>query len=60
MSERELEILKTALESDIIYQKKQLEEISEYGGGDIRFEIWLDETEKLHRKISQLLFESKV
>ena len=46
----ELEILKSALEGDIIYQKKQLETID-----DVRFEVWLEDTQKLHKKVvSQL------
>lgn len=45
-SAEELEIIKTALESDIKFQKEQLDEI----GNDLRFAIWLSETDKLHKK----------
>lgn len=48
LSIRELEILKAALEGDVQRQKYQLNEI----GSDIRFEIWLHETEMLLRKVS--------
>lgn len=51
----ELEIIKSALECDINFQKKQLKEI----GNDIRFEMWLDDTQLLHKRISTHLMEMK-
>lgn len=55
----EMEILKSALEGDIIRQKKFLEELAEEGGSDIRFEMWLDDTQRLHRKVTLKLMDMK-
>lgn len=48
----EMEILKSALEGDIGRQKTYLEKLAEQGGSDVRFELWLDETERLLKKVS--------
>lgn len=50
----ELDIIKTALEGDIIRQKKEIEEID-----DIRFQKWLFDTEELYKKVSNELFTRK-
>lgn len=51
----ELEIIKSALEQDIIHQKKQLEEVV----NDIRFELWLFNTEDLYKKVTKDLAARK-
>lgn len=55
----EMEILKSALEGDIGRQKKYLEELAEKNGSDVRFEMWLDESERLLKKVSLKLFDMK-
>lgn len=50
----ELEIIKASLEGDIVLQKKQLEEID-----DIRFEMWLLDTQEIHKKVSIELMNRK-
>jgi hypothetical protein len=53
----ELEILKSALAGDIIKQKDYLDKCKVK---DKPFEDWLNESKKLHRKVSSLLFDMKV
>jgi len=53
----EYEIIKSALEQDITHQKKQIEDPN--FGEDIRFEMWLIETQELHKKVSNHLMELK-
>ena len=55
----EMEILKSALEGDIARQKDYLDEMSEQGGSDVRFEMWLDESQRLLKKVSLKLFDMK-
>lgn len=55
----EMEIIKSALELDITHQKKFLAELAEQGGSDIRFEMWLDDTEILYKKVRSELFDMK-
>lgn len=56
----EMEILKSALEGDIARQKDYLDEMSEQGGSDVRFEMWLDESQRLLKKVTLKLFDMKV
>ena len=55
----EMEILKSALEGDIIRQKKFLDELAEQDGSDIRFEVWHDDTIRLHKKVALKLMDMK-
>lgn len=56
----EMEILKSALEGDIARQKDYLDEMADQGGSDVRFEIWLDESQRLLKKVTLKLFDMKV
>lgn len=58
-TEHELEILKTTLECDIMHQKKSLQQIEENGGSDIRFEMWLEDSKQLFRKVTLMLSDMK-
>jgi hypothetical protein len=51
---KELEIMKAALEGDVIRQKKHIETID-----NIEFQKWLVDTEQLLKTISLMLFERK-
>lgn len=55
----EMEILKSALEGDIARQKDYLDELAEQNGSDVRFEMWLDESQRLLKKVSLKLFDMK-
>lgn len=55
----EMEILKSALEGDIARQKDYLDELAEHNGSDVRFEMWLDESQRLLKKVSLKLFDMK-
>lgn len=55
----EMEILKSALEGDIMRQKEYLTKLTEDGGSDVRFEMWLDESQRLLKKISVKLMDMK-
>jgi len=55
----ELEIIKSALEGDILRQKKFLNELAEQGGSDIRFEIWMIDSQKLLEKVTLKLMNMK-
>lgn len=59
LSIEEMEIIKSALEGDIIRQKKFLKVLEEQGGSDIRFEIWLDDSQRLLKKVSLKLMDMK-
>lgn len=59
MNIQELEIIKSALECDINHQKKTLEEMYAEGGSDIRFEMWLEDTEILYKKVVKKLSTMK-
>jgi hypothetical protein len=50
---RELEIIKTALEGDIIRQKDS------HKRDQYEFKLWLEESERLLKKVSLKLFEAK-
>lgn len=54
-----MEILKSALEGDIMRQKEYLTKLAEDGGSDVRFEMWLDETQRLLKKLSIKLSSMK-
>lgn len=53
----ELHVFKAALECDIREQKKTLQEMLDEGWSDMRFEIWLHESEKLLKKTSLLIMD---
>lgn len=55
----EMEIIKSALEGDIARQKEYLNELAEQNGSDVRFEMWLDESQQLLKKVSSKLFNMK-
>lgn len=59
MTIQELEIIKSALEGDIIRQKQTISEMAEDGGSDIRFEMWLEDTEILYKKVVKKLMTMK-
>lgn len=48
----EMEIIKVALEGDIIRQRKYIQEMADDDSSDIRFEMWLEESERLLKKVS--------
>ena len=53
----EMEILKAALEGDIIRQRKFLQEMADDDSSDIRFEMWLEQSEQLLKKVSLKLIK---
>lgn len=53
MSVKELEIIKAALEGDIIRQKESIHK------DHPAFKEWLSDTEKLHKKVQRKLFDMK-
>ena len=56
---REVEIMKAALEGDIIYQKRQ-RLVLEYQGRDVApFEDWLKDSEELLQKTNNYLSKLK-
>lgn len=55
----EMEIIKSALEGDVIRQKEYLAELARQDNSDIRFEAWLDDSQKLLKKISIKLMNMK-
>lgn len=54
-SKEDLEVIKAALITDIKDQRKQLDEMQEHGGSDIRFEIWLHKTMHLYNRVADHL-----
>lgn len=53
MTIRELEIMKAALEGDVIYQRDSINKDKP------QFKEWLEDTEKLLKKVSRKLFDEK-
>lgn len=53
MTIRELEIIKAALEGDVIRQKES-QKRDQY-----EFKLWLEDSEKLLKKVNRKLFEAK-
>jgi len=58
-SVREVEIMKAALESDILRQKNYLEELEELGIVRPSFNEWLEDSRKLLRKTNSYLSKLK-
>ena len=58
-SVREVEIVKAALESDILRQKNYLEELEELGIVRPSFNEWLEDSRKLLRKTNSYLSKLK-
>lgn len=56
---RDVEIMKAALEGDIIYQKKQITKLGYQGRDTVPFEDWLKDSEELLQRTNTYLSKLK-